>query len=795
MKAVFRNGMIILRFATVGLVIAATMACGATRLDQALDLIRKGQTGAGRDLLLHALPELRTARDHGPLATALTAASQASVSLGDYRLAIEEAAEAIQIRRLLKDDGGASEDFNTRGLAWQYLGDYPAALADYQEALAIDRTFGDAEGEITRLNNIANIYYFEGRYLDALHSYQNALAKVERHSAEPFGEYRKRLTVANLAALYQRLGQEQEALELYRQLSKMSQSMPAHEQAQLLLNQGVLCRRMGDPVKALDLYAAAQALFSKSGHRDGEVGAWRNIGIARAVDLRDLPGALAAFTAALNLARQSSNARGIVQAELYRAEVFRRMHRLPEAGRDADAALDGAAKAGLPEEQWKALHGLGRIAEEEGRTAAAADFYGRAIAVIESVRAGLGTASLRSEFLADKRDVYDSLIALRLQQAPLPYAGIFDSMERSRARTLAEDRSDRQLSLTAVQSRLSPDTVLLDCWVGAESSAIFWITPSGVGIVRHAGNSVEPAQLLEGVPPARHVIVVPDGPWNLVAFEALHLPDSASLLIERSDVWYLPAARFLSKHSGRTRWLAPWGRELVAFGNPPVSPSDKLAEGQQWQPLPASAAEVRGIARLVAGRAEVHLGDDARKSYLLDHRVEGVPLLHFSTHAAVDGENPDRSRILMAADYLFQQEVYQLDLKGVGLVTVSACDTARGKMSRGEGVQAFSRAFLSAGASATITSLWSVADQSTADFMQQFYYYLSQGQSRAEALRSTKLGFLHANSGLSNPRYWAAFILTGDGEETAPHVITWSGVVCFGLPVFFFLVMAARRWR
>jgi CHAT domain-containing protein len=131
----------------------------------------------------------------------------------------------------------------------------------------------------------------------------------------------------------------------------------------------------------------------------------------------------------------------------------------------------------------------------------------------------------------------------------------------------------------------------------------------------------------------------------------------------------------------------------------------------------------------------------------------------------------------MRADYLFQDEVGNLDLKDVGLVTLSACDTARGKVVGGEGVQAFSQSFLAAGASATIASMWKVADEPTASFMNQVYYSLAQGAPKAEALRAAKLSFLRSNSLLSSPRYWAAFVLTGDGWNPTTFVIPWSAVL------------------
>jgi CHAT domain-containing protein len=176
--------------------------------------------------------------------------------------------------------------------------------------------------------------------------------------------------------------------------------------------------------------------------------------------------------------------------------------------------------------------------------------------------------------------------------------------------------------------------------------------------------------------------------------------------------------------------------------------------------------------------------------------------VHLGTHAVVDSENPDRSRILMApavgaaaSDYLFQREAYDLDLEGVDLVTLSACDTARGKMVRGEGVQAFSQAFLSAGGAATITSLWRVSDQSTAAFMKQLYYFLARGQPKTEALRAAKLAFLRSNSPWSHPRYWAAFILQGDGWEPCARPISITFVLCAAAIALALAALLIRWWR
>lgn len=705
-----------------------------------------------------------------------------------------------------------SQDFTIIGMAYENLGNYPAALKNYQEALKFDRLFKNAEGEVTRLIDIGNIYSNQGSYVAALENYQAALEIVNANSSQPWKTRALKLTNGNLAALYQRLGLEEQALGLYRQISGKPEEMPVEEYALILLNEGVLYRHLGDPVKALEVYQNAQTMLRKIHHSDGEIRALRNIGIVKTMDLDDLNGALNAFASALELAKQSSNSRGMVETSLYMGEVLRRLHQYDNATRHLDSALAAAQKAGLVEYQWKALYALGQIAEQTGSAQNALEDYRKAIAIIESVRAGIGLTALKTDFLADKRDVYDALISLMLQQSNPSIDELFGWMERSRARTLQDRVAARTLlseaTVRSIQSHLQGDTVLVEFWMGSQEGIAVWITATESGMVRYAsvaqlrsnaekllatvqkpgddwrGPSRElGTQLLTGIPRRRHMIVAPDGPVN-IPFEVLGIPSKDALLIEHSDVSYLPSARLvaMSETTGR-RWLFPWNTELVALGDPPVSSDDALAGEEHWQPLPASAEEVRSIAAIIPGRAQIHLGADARKSYLLDQRLEGVPLLHLSTHALVDPDHPERSRILLASDsaqapdYLFLQEVNNLDLKNVGLVTVSACDTARGKMVAGEGAQSFSQSFLAAGASATITSMWKVADGPAASFMTQVYYSLGHGAAKAEALRAAKIYFLHSNSTLSSPRYWAAFVLNGDGWNSTTRVISWSFIL------------------
>jgi CHAT domain-containing protein len=66
-------------------------------------------------------------------------------------------------------------------------------------------------------------------------------------------------------------------------------------------------------------------------------------------------------------------------------------------------------------------------------------------------------------------------------------------------------------------------------------------------------------------------------------------------------------------------------------------------------------------------------------------------------------------------------EVGTLKLEGTELVVLSACDTGSVEAKSGEGVLGLRRGFIQAGAKNLLMTLWSVADEETAQLMAEFY--------------------------------------------------------------------------
>jgi CHAT domain-containing protein/tetratricopeptide (TPR) repeat protein len=93
---------------------------------------------------------------------------------------------------------------------------------------------------------------------------------------------------------------------------------------------------------------------------------------------------------------------------------------------------------------------------------------------------------------------------------------------------------------------------------------------------------------------------------------------------------------------------------------------------------------------------------------------------------------------------LTAESIAGLDLSGLELVLLSACETALGLGRGGEGVFGLQRAFHMAGAHNVVASLWKVDDQATAALMTLFYDRLwRQGKSPIVALREAQLTLYH----------------------------------------------------
>ena len=80
--------------------------------------------------------------------------------------------------------------------------------------------------------------------------------------------------------------------------------------------------------------------------------------------------------------------------------------------------------------------------------------------------------------------------------------------------------------------------------------------------------------------------------------------------------------------------------------------------------------------------------------------------------------------------------------------------------------------------------------------MKQLYFELGKREPKAEALRLAKLRFLRSGTALRHPRFWAAFVLNGDGLRPVSRPIPWTGLLApAALALLALAAVSGRRTR
>ncbi|HEY9702149.1 MAG TPA: CHAT domain-containing protein [Allocoleopsis sp.] len=119
----------------------------------------------------------------------------------------------------------------------------------------------------------------------------------------------------------------------------------------------------------------------------------------------------------------------------------------------------------------------------------------------------------------------------------------------------------------------------------------------------------------------------------------------------------------------------------------------------------------------------------------------------------VDKQGKEQNGLLMTPD------IFNLNLPA-DLIVLSACETAKGKDVKGEGIVGLTRGFMYAGTPRLMLSLWQVDDKETAELMSRFYEGMLQEKlTPAAALRKAQLSMWKEGKA---PYYWSAFILQGE---------------------------------
>jgi len=283
--------------------------------------------------------------------------------------------------------------------------------------------------------------------------------------------------------------------------------------------------------------------------------------------------------------------------------------------------------------------------------------------------------------------------------------------------------------------------------------------------------------------PEDNIVIVPDNSLYLVPFYAL-MDASGKYLVERHTISFVPSLSIFSLLKGALPSFGKEPRSSLVVGNPkmPAMP-DWLAREYTLPQLPGAEQEARAIAALL--QTQPLIGEDASEEEII-RRIEGARIIHFATHGLIvnaaaltidmvsgsmsadfppgaialakksSGGTQYRMDGLPFNGFLASGKILTLALDA-DLVTLSACDTARGRLEFSQFV-GLPSALLAAGARSVVMTLWSIPDAPTAELMVVFYKELLTGQPKAVALRRAILATKQRFVDLQN---WAAFTLIG----------------------------------
>ncbi len=158
----------------------------------------------------------------------------------------------------------------------------------------------------------------------------------------------------------------------------------------------------------------------------------------------------------------------------------------------------------------------------------------------------------------------------------------------------------------------------------------------------------------------------------------------------------------------------------------------------------------------------VLLNDTFNYKNLVDKIENGdYEFIHIASHGYFN-RTAEESFIMTYDEILYINEIENIikTTKGhqIELVTFSACKTAEGDDRAPLG---FSGIAIKAKARNALGALWSVSDQGTKVFMENFYRYLSDNEGdKAKALQQAQQSMIKVKE-LNHPFFWAPFILVG----------------------------------
>ncbi len=704
------------------------------------------------------------------------------------------------------------------------MGRFDLAMNSYAQMLELGKQF--THNRIDGLIGMGIVNAELGKTVAANSFYKEALHLARQVNDTP----RQAIALANLGQLHLDLGDRPKALEITREAySLIASHGDPHTMGSLSIsliemfaenNQFEEAKKWADKtVVYLSMYSfdllQAQTFLS--------------IGKLR-LETGDAAMALASFNKALALSQQTGVIAQQLEALNLLAESNRRIGNPDSAGQYIQKSLQLCEQYPFAHLKWNTYFYLGSINRDAGDIAEAENNFNESINIVRNLAAGISDNEQRSSFSEKIQPVFEEMVLMKLAQNDSRAAFTYAELERAQVFKIllqnSLESSQPELSIKAgvsgpfqlqntpkfslanLQSHLTANEIVVE-YEMTDSCLVAWlIGPNSKFVVEDTAISRDSIDLLikqfrsytdgdsmsdygaiirtypmikslckrfydilisliaSDLRDSTLIYFIPDETLNYLPFAALMSPEN-EFLIESHPIVMQPSAEILHRQlTSKRRRTRERNRLLTVATN-----TDLRYSFEEARKVASLYPEVDSLIGTTVSELDV------RRALLKPHDV-----ILFSLHGNVDEKRPYLSSLLLKSDAasdavpeedqrLSLQEIQTFPLSEAELVYLSSCESAAGRLYRGEGIVGLQRAVMIAGARSVVANLWKIEDRRTKNQTLDFFKIWSQnGDSKAMALQSmfkkqiAELDTSKAFDGLPHPCLWAAVTLAGNAN-------------------------------
>jgi CHAT domain-containing protein/Tfp pilus assembly protein PilF len=665
-----------------------------------------------------------------------------------------------------------------------------------QEALAIWRRLRDQDGEARALGAFGLLYFQAGQYDEALASYQSAL-QLQRVKSST-----RALLLTQMGNAYIYAGRADRAFRCFQQAFDIQRKeTDLVNQASTLVGFGLAFVQSGKYPDALDPYQRALKIYQARKDLRGMATTLTNIGWALS-ELRRYDEAQKSFDQALQLARQIKNPNLEAAIRLGFAWMERRRDNLSEAQRQADLALKLVELLRNEPDNPEA-----RIAFFSGKQ----DIYDLLINVLMRQHELQGSQELIAKALwvsesARARNLLDNLggtagrIAMPVLTSQEIQKRVLDANTVLLEYFLGSSNSylwvmtQKSLEAFELPGRKDIEALAMDAYGRLAKSHLPEEQAGAIAKTRELSRVL--LGPVAGRLGSKRLMIVPSGALQYIPFAALldpavPVPQTFSRgmwpppLALQHEIVYEPSASVVAEIRRTRADRRPASKLLAVLADGVFEQDDPrilgmtITRGSGSDPvlgylrrLPASREEADTIADgLPPSKVKKAFGFGATRDLVLSGELQEYRIVHIATHTFFQPRLSGLAAIILSRydergrarnGLLRIQDIKALSFNS-DLVVLSSCSSGMGKNVPGEGLVGFPQAFLAAGSSGVVMSVWEVEDKSTAKLMSLFYKSMER-MSPSAALRQAQVT-MWKDPRHSAPWFWAGFSAQGEWKR------------------------------